>query len=201
MAGRGGRHGGDAGERREEPGWQSLAEVGRDLWTAGLVTSHGGNVSLRRPRGGALITVTGAMLGRLEEGERFVPVNHGGQPDGVRGRVPSSDTKIHLAIYAANAEVGAVIHAHPVHAIALSFEWDVIQPRNLEGQVFLGRVPVITAEWEESAEPVATALKESPIVVVRGHGSYARGTDAWDALRVTSALEEAAYIISLMQRR
>ena len=41
------------------------------------------------------------------------------------------------------------------------------------------------------------ALREHPIVVVRGHGSYARGTDVWDALRVTSTLEEAARILTL----
>lgn len=176
-----------------------LIEAGRDLWTAGLVTSHGGNLSSRRGRSGALISATGAMLGRLSA-ETLVPVNAGGRPDGVPGPAPSSDTRIHLAIYHAIPEADAVIHAHPVHAIAMAFDWDVIQPRNLEGQLFLGRVPVIDAEWEESAEPVAEALNEHPVVVVRGHGSYARGVDIWDALRVTSALEEAAQIILLAQR-
>lgn len=175
-----------------------LIEAGRDLWTAGLVTSHGGNVSTRRGRTGALISATGAMLGRLST-DTLVPVNAGGRPDGVPGPEPSSDTRIHLAIYRAAPEAAAVIHAHPVHAIAMGFDWDVIAPRNLEGRLFLGRVPVIDAEWEESAEPVAAALTEHPIVLVRGHGSYARGVDIWDALRVTSTLEEAAHIILLAQ--
>lgn len=178
---------------------QLLIEAGRELWTAGLVTSHGGNLSSRRGRSGALISATGAMLGRLSP-ETLVPVNAGGRPDGVPGPEPSSDTGIHLAIYREVPEAAAVIHAHPVHAIAMAFEWDVIQPRNLEGRLFLGRIPVIDAEWEESADPVAEALIEHPIVMVRGHGSYARGVDAWDALRVTSTLEESAHIILLGQR-
>jgi L-fuculose-phosphate aldolase len=181
---------------RDDMAETQLIEAGRDLWTAGLVTSHGGNLSSRRGRSGALISGTGAMLGRLSPGT-LVPVNAAGRPDGVPGPEPSSDTRIHLAIYRAHAEAGAVIHAHPVHAIALAFDCDVIEPRNLEGRLFLGRVPVIDAEWEECAGPVAAALRVHPIVMVRGHGSYARGADVWDALRVTSALEESAQIIVL----
>jgi L-fuculose-phosphate aldolase len=176
--------------------WESLVEAGRDLWSAGLVTSHGGNLSLRGPGGGALISATGAMLGRLTR-ERLVAVDAEGRaPAGAPA--PSSDTRIHVATYAACPDAGAIIHAHPVHAIALSFHRDAIEPRNLEGRLFLGRVPILDVEWQESAEPVAAALVDCPIVVVRGHGAYARGTDVWEALRVTSALEESAQILSLV---
>jgi L-fuculose-phosphate aldolase len=174
---------------------RDLIEAGRDLWTAGLVTSHGGNLSVRHG-GGAIITVTGAMLGRLTP-ERLVEVDSHGRPQGVHPGQPSSDLAIHLAIYRALPDAGAVVHAHPVHGIALSFEWDVIRPMNLEGRLFIERVPVLDVEWEESAAPVAEALATYPIVLVRGHGAYARGADVWDALRVTSALEEAAQILHL----
>ncbi|MSP22143.1 MAG: hypothetical protein EXR66_03885 [Dehalococcoidia bacterium] len=43
-----------------------VVEVGRDLYARGLVSSHGGSLSVRRHAGGALITATGAMLGHLE---------------------------------------------------------------------------------------------------------------------------------------
>ena len=36
--------------------------------------------------------------------------------------------------------------------------------------------------------------------MVRGHGSFARGEDIWDALLYTSALEEAAQILALAGR-
>src|SRR3972149_4826351 len=42
--------------------------AGRMLWEAGLVSSHGGNISVRLPAGGLLVTRTGAELGRLSEG-------------------------------------------------------------------------------------------------------------------------------------
>ncbi len=177
--------------------WENLVAVGRDLWTARLVTSHGGNVSVRAPGGGALISATGAMLGRLTR-ERLVEVDADGRARDAGAPAPSSDTRIHLAVYAACPDAGAVVHAHPVHAIALGFHRDAIEPRNLEGRLFIPRVPVVETEWERSAEPVAAALADVPVVVVRGHGAYARGADVWDALRVVSALEEAAEILHLL---
>lgn len=195
---------GDSGAAsRGAPAWtEALIEAGRDLYAHGLVTSHGGNLSLRRPAGGALISATGAMLGRLTPAQ-LVAVDGSGEPLGAGAPPPSSDTAIHLAIYEEHPEAGAVLHAHPVHAIALSLASDAtaIEPANLEGRLFLERVPVLDAEWERSARPVAEALRACPVVVVRGHGSYARGTDIWDALRVTSTLEEAAHVLTLAGRR
>ena len=175
---------------------RDLIEVGKDLRADGLVTSHGGNVSARRPRGGALISATGAMLGRLDD-DLLVAVNADGAPRDDGAPAPSSDTAVHLAVYEACPDAGAVVHAHPAHAVALAYGRDAIEPANLEGRLYLGRVPVVEAEWEESARPIGEALREHPIVVVRGHGAYARGADAWDALRVTSTLEEAARILVL----
>ncbi len=48
---------------------EEFRAVGRMLWEAGLVSSHGGNMSVRLPDGGLLVTRTGAMLGRISEGD------------------------------------------------------------------------------------------------------------------------------------
>ncbi|MEX1022166.1 MAG: class II aldolase/adducin family protein, partial [Dehalococcoidia bacterium] len=146
---------------------------------------------------GACITATGAMLGRLTR-ERFVEVDSRGHPAS-RGDAPapSSDTAIHLAVYRSVPDAHAVVHAHPVHAIARSLEWGALTPANLEGELFIGRVPVLEVEWESSAEPVAAALVDHPVVLTRAHGAYARGRDAWEALKFISILEESAAILYL----
>jgi L-fuculose-phosphate aldolase len=180
--------------------WRAMAEVGRDVFALGLVTSHGGNLSVRRPSDGALITATGAMLGHLEQ-DHFVPVDRDGRRDNPLSREPSSDTRVHLAVYRAVPEARAVLHAHPVYATTLSFDWQAVEPRNLEGRLYLPRIPVLGVEWEESAEPVAEALREVPAVLVRGHGTYVRASDPWEALKITSALEESAQILYLLGRR
>ncbi len=157
--------------------------VGRMLWEAGLVSSHGGNMSVRLPDGGLLVTRTGAMLGRISEGDLVTVSSDGSSPG-----EPSMDTEVHRAVYEATG-AGVVLHAHPRHAIALSLVTDAVEPADAEGRLRLGSVPVV------EPERIAKALREAPIVLARGHGSYACGDDLWQALQWTSVLEESAEIV------
>lgn len=168
----------------------TLQEVGRDLYQLGLVTSHGGNVSLRTPPD-IWITGTGTMLGRLHE--RHISRV---APDGsYTGPPPSSDTILHTAVYAVTG-AGAVVHAHPRHAIALSFAIDSFVPGDFEGQLHLGEVPVVLP-GSRQIEEIAAALRSHVVALLRGHGAYARGTTAWEALHWLTALEESAEIAIL----
>lgn len=166
---------------------EGFRAVGRMLWEAGLVSSHGGNMSVRLPDGGLLITCTGAMLGRIGEGD-LVTVAADGSSTGE----PSMDTAVHRDVYAAT-DAGAVLHAHPRHAIALSLVLDSLEPADAEGKLKLGSVPVV------DTEQVAQALGEVSIVLARGHGSYARGDHLWQALQGTSVLEESAQVVWLLR--
>ncbi len=161
--------------------------VGRMLWESGLVSSHGGNMSVRLPDRELLITRTGAMLGRIGDGDLVTVAADGSS----RGE-PSMDTAVHRAVYAAT-DAGAVLHAHPRHAIALSLLLDALEPADAEGKLRLGSVPVV------DAEQVAEALRKASIVLARGHGSCARGDDLWQALQWTSVLEESAQVLWLLR--
>ena len=192
------------GRRRDEL-LAPLIEAGRFFHAEALVDSHGGNSSSRGAERGRhapasmLITATGSMLGRLTPHE-LVEVPLAGESTSEPGaRAPSSDTATHLAIYRAFPDVQAVLHGHPACTIALSLDAgrDAIEPLDLEGRHFLGRVPVIDVEWATQGEAVAEALREAPVVVTRGHGPYARGADPWDALRIISALEKSARVMLL----
>ncbi len=140
-------------------------------------------MSVRLPDGGLLITRTGAMLGRISEGDLLTVAADGSSPG-----EPSMDTEVHRAVYEATG-AGAVLHAHPRHAIALSLVADALEPADAEGRLRLGLVPVV------EPERIAKALRKAPIVLARGHGSYARGDDLWQALQWTSVLEESAEIV------
>lgn len=175
-----------------------LIEVGRDLWQARLVSSHGGNLSARADDG-AVITRHGAMMHRLSD-EQFVHVDHDGHSsESWRVHEPSSDTPVHLAVYRAVPEAEIVVHAHPIHAVARSLEWGAITPANISGAI-LGRVPVLTLEEDETPRAVGEALRESPAVLVRAHGVYARARTPWEALQLVSVLEEAAMILYLAEQ-
>ena len=90
-----------------DPPLDVFRAAGRMLWEAGLVSSHGGNMSIRLPDGGLLVTRTGAMLGRLGEGDLVTVAADGSS----RGE-PSMDTALHRAAYE-EAGTQAVLHAHP----------------------------------------------------------------------------------------
>ena len=166
---------------------EEFQQVGRLLWEAGLISSHGGNMSARLPDGRILITSHGAMLGRIQESD-LVTVATDGSTDGD----PSMDTALHLTIYE-QTEAQAVVHAHPRHAIALSLVGSAIEPHDLEGKHYLGSlVPVVTSD------ELATSLKRYLIAVTSGHGSYARGQSLWQALQWTSILEESSQVLWLL---
>ena len=166
--------------------------VGRDLYAAGLVSSHGGNLSVRRGET-TVITTHGSRLGHLAPGD-LVEVTPGAAPAGE----PSMDLALHRAIYTAVPQAQAVVHAHPRHAIALSLAANEIRPRDLEGRHYLGLVPVVAGDGD-IGDALAAALQQHKIAVVAGHGSYAWGENLWQALQWTSVLEESAQVLWLLR--
>lgn len=165
----------------------TFAEVGSDLYKLGLVSSHGGNLSVRSGHE-MWITGTGTMLGRLRE--RHISLV---KPDGsYEGPQPSSDTLLHSAVYALGG-AQAVVHAHPHHAIAMTFGGETFVPPDFEGMHFLKEVPVIS-EGPNQVAQVASALQTRLVVMLQGHGAYARGQTLWEALHWITALEESSHI-------
>ncbi|MGB4593101.1 MAG: class II aldolase/adducin family protein [Coriobacteriia bacterium] len=172
-------------------------KIGRDIFVAGLITSHGGNLSVRQ---GDRIVITrrGSMLGRLTEDDI---VETGMEPGD--DALCSREIVVHRAIYAATDAL-AIAHVHPVHTIAWSMRADEIVPEDSEGLYVLGRVPVVTAEQTiaspEAGELLARALKDHPVAVLRSHGPFAKGASLEEAFYHVSALEASAQVLDLLGR-
>ncbi|HZQ38740.1 MAG TPA: class II aldolase/adducin family protein [Dehalococcoidia bacterium] len=164
--------------------------VGAELRAAGLVSSHGGNLSIWTPDG-TLITGEGAMLGRLGAGDLCL-IGRTTLPPHVD---PSLDAPIHRAAYALS-DARAIVHAHPAHAVALAFDRNELLPHDNEGRLLLGRVPVLV-HARDIVRQVGEALAERTAVLVRGHGCYVRGADLGEALRHATQLEESARLLFL----
>jgi len=173
---------------------RQFQEIGRDLYVAGLVSSHGGNLSMRF--GDRLVIKRrGAMLGRLREGD-LIETGLEKADSGVL--LASSELVVHRAIYLATPAL-AIVHAHPRTAIALSLSRDEIVPIDNEGSYLLHKVPVVAAEFAsgsaEMVERVPAALQEYKIVVLRGHGCFSIGQTLEEAFQWASCLEESCQII------
>ena len=171
-------------------------EIGRDLFVSGLISSHGGNLSIRQ-NDRLCITRTGAMLGRIKDSdvvETGLDVNDGDYD------IASSELIVHRAIYK-QTKAKAILHAHPAYAVVLSFFSDRIIPLDSEGSMLIDNAPVVTAREtigsQEVAEKMPKVLRTCPIAVLKGHGTFAVGESLEQAMQVTTALELAAKIIWL----
>jgi len=173
---------------------RQFREIGRDLFVAGLVSSHGGNISVR-VGSGLVITRRGSMLGRLTEGD-LVETGLDKPDSGVM--LASTELVVHRAIYLTTPALAAV-HAHPRVAIALSLMREEIVPIDNEGSYLLHKVPVIAAEFAsgsaEMVEKLPAALREYKIVMLRGHGCFSTGQTLDEAFQWVSCLEESCEII------
>ncbi|MCG9967121.1 aldolase [Pelotomaculum terephthalicicum JT] len=169
---------------------------GRDLFLAGLNSSHSGNLSVRCGDR-VFITRRGAMLGHLMERDIIETGLHKNDGNIV---LASTEIRVHRAIYKETAAL-AIVHAHPVHAIALSLLEEEIIPLDSEGAYLLHKIPVLSAEHtigsQELEEKLPGLLKEYKIVMVRGHGSFATGQLLEEAYQWTSSLENICRIIHI----
>ena len=177
----------------EETILKSFVEIGRDMFLRGLVSSHAGNMSIRAGER-IYITATGTMTGRLKADDIVhVDLEDTDDPNIL---LASSELVVHRAIYLRTG-ARAVVHAHPPYATLLSMTGGELVPVDSEGSYHLKRVPIATPESaiasEEAAQAVSEYLTDHRIVLVRGHGSFARGDTLEDAYMLTSSLESSAF--------
>ena len=173
--------------------YQQFREIGRDLYVQGLVSSHGGNISIR-VGDRVIIKRRGAMLGRLKPHdlvETCIEKNDSGVA------LASTELLAHRMIYQMTPAL-AVVHCHPRTAIAFSLSRDEIVPIDNEASYLLKKVPVIWEEFAsgtpEMAQNLAKTLQQYKIVFLRGHGSFAIGQTLDEAFHWTSTLEESCQI-------
>ena len=173
--------------------------VGNDLFLRGLITSHGGNMSIR-DKDRIIITRTGCMLGHITQSDL---VEAGVTPDDDTPRNASSEIAVHRAIYQHTSAL-AVVHAHPAHAIALSLVDEKIVPLDVEGSYYMPVVPIIGRGEKvyggKMADDIARALIDRRIAMVYAHGSFATGRDLYEAHHFPSTLEESCRIITIVRQ-
>ena len=94
-----------------------IISIAQRMSSSGLSPGRSGNVSARVD-GGMLITPTGMAYSEMRPAD-IVEVRMDGRV-APNQRVASSEWRVHLAIYKARDDVGAVVHTHSLNATALS---------------------------------------------------------------------------------
>ena len=177
----------------------ALCRIGALCYQKGFIAGADGNLSARLRDGSVLVTPAGAMKGFLEPHHLAHVDLEGRVVDG--GPRPSSEIGIHLVSYHERADVEAVIHTHPPHAVALSIAGiDMQMPIIPEVIVTIGGTPTApyaTPGTNELPESIRAIVKCSDTLIMRNHGAVTLGTNLMDAFKKLDMVEHTARILWL----
>lgn len=175
-----------------------MCAVGKLLYDRGYAAANDGNLSLLVAPGRLLLTPSGVSKGRMTPDMLLVTDLDGQVLEG--DRHPSSETKMHLAVYRGRSDVRAVVHAHPPVSTAFAVcRRGLETPYLAELVVGLGAVPctpefamLSTDQVPRSVEPY---LADHNAVLLANHGALTWGGNLWEAFDRLETVEHTAKIV------
>ena len=180
-----------------------FVRVAQRLWQRGMLAGSGGNISVRiagtdeiliKPTGVANIDCRADTLLRTDLEGRILSGE---------GR-PSTDLKVHLAIYQQRPEVRGIVHAHPPWSTALTLLGYTALPLwTPHAQFKLQHVPVLPFAAPGSEALTGSVLEafqaNAVAVLLERHGLVAAGASLSAAAEIAELVEETAQIAWLVQ--
>lgn len=164
-----------------------LCQIGRLMHDSGFVAGTLGGMSARLDAARILITPSGLAKGFL-------------QPDQLRvldlsEAIDDPELLIHAECYRVRPALGAVIHAAPPQALALTLAGVSMRTCVLpEAVIFLGVVP--TAGYSTAPhEPARVLIAQHDALLIAHWGAVTAGADVWQAYLRLEVLEHTARIL------
>jgi len=180
---------------------EDVLEASKLMHSSGLVAAVWGNVTARVPGTDRIIcTPSGVEYATMTEEQLCeIDLNTGEQ---VGGRLkPTSELKLHLAIYRARPDVMGVMHTHSTYASAFSVAHKDIPPVVEDlAQVVGGSVACAKYALPGTDElgcHTVKSLGAKGAVLLANHGMVGVGPTVMEALRVCQIVEKGAKIYAL----
>jgi len=181
--------------------WKKIiVNTGRTLYKQDLTIGTWGNISVRDPENDLIyIKPSGMEYEKIRTADIVVLDRKGEIVEGQKK--PSIETTMHLAIYNARDDVGAIIHYHPVYSSVLAVT-GISLPGICEDFVQLVGDKVECAQYglpgsQELARNAVMALGQRKAVFLLNHGTLSVGKDIQEALKVCAVVEKTAHIYVL----
>lgn len=176
---------------------KKIVEICKRLYSKDLLAGADGNISVLLGKNRILITPSGKHKAFINPSEMVV-INFDGKL--LKGKKPpSSEFRLHVAIYKNAPLAKCVIHAHPPHATA----WTIANPHanefpvNIMPEVILalGRVPIAlyaTPGTEDMAKSILPFLPRARAMLLSKHGGLSWGEDLDEAYNGIERMEHVA---------
>lgn len=183
---------------------EEICRYGRSLFERGLTPGSSGNISLRLPDGGWLVTPTNASLGFLDPA-RIARLDDAGRL--VSGDKPTKEIPLHSALYESRSKAKAIVHLHSTHAVAVSMLPE-IDPRQVLPPLtpyYLMRTggTALVPYYRPGDPAVADAIRglagKYSSVLLANHGPVVAGDSLEGAVFATEELEETAKLYLLLR--
>jgi len=183
---------------------EKLCACGHSLFARGLTFGTSGNLSVRLPDDGWLMTPTIFSLGNLDPA-RLSHLDENGRL--VSGDAPTKEAFLHLSMYRKRPQCEAVVHLHSIHAVAVSClcgldASDCLPPLTAYYVMRIGRLPLI---WyfppgdQALAQEVEAMASTHHAVLLANHDPVVSGTSLDAAMSATEELEETAKLFLLLR--
>ncbi len=175
----------------------AIVSAGKKLRDRFFVASNDGNISARCDDG-FLVTPSGVNKGDVTEAA-ILKVDAAGRV--ISGDMkPTSELKMHLAVYAARPDVCAIVHAHPPTATGFAacripMDRDVILPEVIFGLGRIGLAAYGTPSTEEVPAAVAKEIKDCDALLLSNHGALTVAEDVMKAYYRMEVLEMYARVL------
>ncbi len=176
----------------------------RSLFERGLTSGSSGNVSVRLEDGGWLMTPTNASLGFLDPA-RLSRLDRDGSL--LSGDAPSKEIPLHQAMYDTRRKVGAIVHLHSTHSVAISMlpeidPADALPPLTAYYVMRVGST-VLLPYYRPGDPAVAGAIRglagRYSAVLLANHGPVVAGATLEAAMLAAEELEETARLYLMLR--
>ncbi len=172
----------------------AVCEAGKKLLKEGLVARTWGNVSIRLNPAEMIITPSGRPYEELQA-EDMVLVNY--KTDTYTGPAkPSSEFKLHTAIYRSRSKIHSVIHTHQMNASTVAAAHREIPPILDDQAQILGPsvkvAPYALPGTKKIVKGTVKALQGRHAALMANHGAVCIGSDVEEAFVCCQVLEKAA---------
>ena len=183
---------------------EQLCGFAKSLFDRGLTGGNTGNISVRTPDGGLLVSPTGTSFGTLDPAELARFDEKGVHVSGLK---PTKEMPLHSAFYETRSTTGAVVHLHSTHSVAYSLlpghdPENFLPPLTAYAIMKLGKVsllPFYVPGDPAMGEAIRGLAGKRSAVMLANHGPVVAGKDLESAVYAVEELEETSKLALLLR--